>query len=156
MKKSLFLLLLLLFTFSGWAQLKTYSLIEAEKLEQAVPKPLFVFMQTSQCKNCKMMENYTFKNPEVIQLLNDNFYFVSLDAESKVPIIFKKHTFSYKPKGKNTGMNELVEDLATVDGEITFPTFSILDKNNSVVLQISEFTDAKTMIDLLRGVVDFH
>ncbi|UOK43258.1 MULTISPECIES: thioredoxin family protein [Flavobacterium] len=143
-------------TLNSFAQLKTHSFEEAEKLEQQQPKPIFVFVHTSWCKYCKMMENSTFKNPEVVQLLNDNFYFVSLDAESKEPIIIKNRTFTYKPKGKNTGIHELAEELATVDGNISYPTFSILDKNNAILLQISEFTDAKTMIVLLKEAADFH
>lgn len=156
MKKKLLILFFFLCTFSGWSQLKTYTFSEAEKLEQQQSKPIFVFVHTSWCKYCKMMENSTFKNPEVIQLLNDNFYFVSLDAENKTPISFKNQTFKFKPKGKNTGVHELAEALGTVDGSITYPTFSILDKNNSILLQISEFTDAKTMLTLLKEAVNFH
>lgn len=154
------LALLLFFCFwassNSFAQLKTYSFEEADKLEQQQPKPIFVFVHTSWCKYCKMMENSTFKNPEVVQLLNDNFYFVSLDAEDKSPIVFKNRTFTYKPKGKNTGINELAEELATVDGNLSYPTFSILDNNNAILLQISDFTDAKTMIGLLKETADFH
>jgi thioredoxin-related protein len=156
MKQKLFILLFLLVAFSGFAQLKTYTFSEAEKLEQQQPKPIFVFVHTSWCKYCKMMENSTFKNPEVIQLLNDNFYFVSLDAEDKSPILFKNHAFKFKPKGQNSGVHELAEELGTVDGVITYPTFSILDKNNTILLQISEYTDAKTMVGLLTEAANFH
>ncbi|MEW5676643.1 thioredoxin family protein [Flavobacterium enshiense] len=156
MKTKLLIAFLFFCTFSGFAQLKTYTFAQAEKLEQSDPKPIFVFIHTSWCKYCKMMENSTFKNPEVVQLLNDNFYFVALDAEQKTPITFKSKTFKFKPKGQNTGVHELAEELATVDGSITYPTFSILDKNNSIVLQISEFTDAKTMITLLKEATDIR
>ena len=102
------------------------------------------------------MENSTFKNPEVVQLLNENFYFVSLDAEQKNPILFKNNTFRFQPKGQNTGVHELAEELGTVDGAMTYPTFSILDKNNTILLQISEYTDAKTMITLLKEAATFR
>lgn len=156
MRKNLTLVLLLFCVFYGHAQLKTYTFSEAEKLVQQQSKPVFVFVHTSWCKYCKMMENSTFKNPEVIQLLNENFYFISLDAESKAPIEFKNHVFNFKPNGKNTGVHELAEELAIVDGRLTYPTFSILDKNNTVIVQVSEFTDAKTMIGLLKEAADFH
>ena len=156
MTKKLLILLVFFCTFSGFAQLKTYTFSEAEKLEQQNPKPIFVFIHTSWCKYCKMMENSTFKNPEVVQLLNDNFYFVSLDAEQKSPILFKNNTFRFQPKGQNTGVHELAEELGTVDGAMTYPTFSILDKNNTILLQISEYTDAKTMITLLKEAATFR
>ena len=156
MTKKLLILLVFFCTFSGFAQLKTYTFSEAEKLEQQNPKPIFVFIHTSWCKYCKMMENSTFKNPEVVQLLNDNFYFVSLDAEQKNPILFKNNTFRFQPKGQNTGVHELAEELGTVDGAMTYPTFSILDKNNTILLQISDYTDAKTMIGLLKEAATFR
>jgi len=156
MTKKLLILLVFFCTFSGFAQLRTYTFSEAEKLEQQNPKPIFVFIHTSWCKYCKMMENSTFKNPEVVQLLNDNFYFVSLDAEQKNPILFKNNTFRFQPKGQNTGVHELAEELGTVDGAMTYPTFSILDKNNTILLQISEYTDAKTMIGLLKEAATFR
>ncbi len=156
MTKKLLILLVFFCTFSGFAQLRTYTFSEAEKLEQQNPKPIFVFIHTSWCKYCKMMENSTFKNPEVVQLLNDNFYFVSLDAEQKSPILFKNNTFRFQPKGQNTGVHELAEELGTVDGAMTYPTFSILDKNNTILLQISEYTDAKTMITLLKEAATFR
>ena len=156
MTKKLLILLVFFCAFSGFAQLKTYTFSEAEKLEQQNPKPIFVFIHTSWCKYCKMMENSTFKNPEVVQLLNEHFYFVSLDAEQKSPILFKNNIFRFKPKGQNTGVHELAEELGTVDGAITYPTFSILDKNNAILLQISEYTDAKTMIGLLKEAANFR
>lgn len=156
MKTKLAIVLLFFCAFSGFAQLKTYTFPEAEKLERQNPKPVFVFVHTSWCKYCKMMENSTFKNPEVVQLLNDNFYFVSLDAEQKAPITFKNKTFRYKPKGQNSGVNELAEELGTIDGALTYPTFSILGKDNTILLQISEYTDAKTMIGLLKEAAAFR
>ncbi|HSD14901.1 MAG TPA: thioredoxin family protein [Flavobacterium sp.] len=155
-QRNLILLLFFMASLNGFAQLKTYSFEEAQKLEQQQPKTIFVFVHTSWCKYCKMMENSTFKNPEVVQLLNDNFYFVSLNAEDKSPIVFKNRTFTFKPKGNNTGVHELAEELATIDDQIAYPTFSILDKNNTILLQISDFTDAKTMIGLLKEAAEFH
>jgi thiol:disulfide interchange protein len=51
---------------SGFAQLKTYSFQEAEKLSAENPKPIVVFVHTSWCKYCKMMENITFKTQKLL------------------------------------------------------------------------------------------
>ena len=72
---------------SGFAQLKAYSFEEAEQLSLENPKPIVVFVHTNWCKYCKMMENTTFKNKELINELNANFYFVLFDAESKTYIL---------------------------------------------------------------------
>jgi thioredoxin-related protein len=135
---------------SGFAQLKTYSFEEVEKLSREKPKPIVVFIHTSWCKYCKMMEHATFKNQDIITLLNDNFYFISLDAESKNNITFNGHTFKFKPTGQNTGIHELATALATIDGEVVYPTITILDAEFSIVFQKHSFLNAKGLIPILE------
>jgi thiol:disulfide interchange protein len=66
MKKINLYTFLLIVVPSGFAQLKTYSFQEAEKLSAENPKPIVVFVHTSWCKYCKMMENITFKTQKLL------------------------------------------------------------------------------------------
>lgn len=151
MKKIIFILLIFFWAMpTGFAQLKTYSFEEVEKLSKESPKPIVVFIHTSWCKYCKMMEHAAFKNPEIITILNDNFYFISLDAESKNNITFNGHTFKFKPTGQNTGIHELATALATIDGEVVYPTITILDAEFSIVFQKHSFLNAKGLIAILE------
>lgn len=134
---------------SGFAQLKTYSFEEAEKLAKENPKPFVVFVHTSWCNYCKMMENSTFKNSEIIQLLNSDFYFISLDAESKTAILFNNQVFQFKPKGKNTGIHELATELATIDSQVVYPTVTVLNPDFSIVFQKHSFLNAKELLVVL-------
>ncbi len=136
---------------SGFAQLKTYSFEEAEKLAKENPKPFVVFVHTSWCNYCKMMENSTFKNPEIITLLNTDFYFIALDAESKTTIQFNNHKFQFKPKGKNTGIHELATELATIDSQVVYPTITILNPDFSIVFQKHSFLNAKKLLVVLKN-----
>jgi thioredoxin-related protein len=135
---------------SGFAQLKTHTFEEAEKLSKENPKPFVIFIHTSWCQYCKMMENSTIKNPEVIALLNDNFYFISLDAESKKDIHFNNHTFRFQPKGQNTGIHELATELATIDSQVVYPTLTILQPDFSIVFQKHSFLKAKELMVILQ------
>ena len=135
---------------SGFAQLKTYSFEEAEKLSKEKPKPFVVFIHTSWCKYCKMMENSTFKSPEIISLLNDNFYFISFDAESKEDIHFNNHLFKFKPNGQNTGVHELATALATIDSEVVYPTITILQYDYSILFQKHSFLNTKELLIVLE------
>lgn len=135
---------------SGFAQLKTYSFEEVEKLSQENPKPIVIFIHTSWCKYCKMMEHSTFKNPEIITVLNDDFYFISLDAENKKEIVFNNHAFKFIPKGQNTGIHELATTLATIDGELVYPTITILAPDFSILFQKHSFLNAKGLIPILE------
>ena len=125
MKKGFFILFIFFWAIpSGFAQLKTYSFEEVEKLSKENPKPIVVFIHTSWCKYCKIMENSTFKNQEVVTLLNSAFYFISFDAETKNTITFNNYTFKFKPKGQNTGIHELATALATINNEVVYPTIT--------------------------------
>jgi thioredoxin-related protein len=135
---------------SGFAQLKTYSFEEAEKLSKENPKPFVIFVHTSWCNYCKMMENSTFKNPEIIQLLNTDFYFISLDAESKEDIHFNNQVFQFKPKGQNTGIHELATELANIDSQVVYPTVTILQTDFSIVFQKHSFLNAKELLFILE------
>jgi thioredoxin-related protein len=153
MKKWVYILLIFFWAIpSGFAQLKTYSFEEAEKLCKENPKPYVVFIHTSWCNYCKMMKNSTFKNPEVIKILNTDFYFISLDAESKEDINFNNNTFKFQPKGQNTGIHELATELAAIDSQVVYPTIAILDPDFSIVFQKHSFLNAKELLTILEKI----
>ena len=151
MKKWVYIVLIFFWAIpSGFAQLKTQSFEEAEKLCKENPKPFVVFVHTSWCNYCKMMENSTFKNPEIIRLLNTDFYFISLDAESKKVIHFNNQVFQFKPKGQNTGIHELATELATIDSQVVYPTVTVLNPDFSIVFQKHSFLNAKELLGVLE------
>ena len=99
-----------------------------------------------------MMENSTFKNPEIIKVLNTDFYFISLDAESKKDIFFNNHSFKFKPQGPNTGVHELASALATIDSEVIYPTLTILESDFSIVFQKHSLLNAKDLLLILQKI----
>lgn len=151
MKQWYYILLIFFWSIpSGFAQLRTYTFEEAEKFSKENPKPYVVFIHTSWCNYCKTMENSTFKNPEIINLLNTNFYFISLDAESKDDILFNNHTFRFIPKGQKTGIHELATALATINSQVVYPTVTILQTDFSIVFQKDSFLNNKELIVVLE------
>lgn len=147
MKKKTFLLLILFWAIpSSFAQLKTHTFEEVAQLSQENPKPIVVFVHTSWCKYCKMMENSTFKNEEIIRNLNNDFYFISFDAETKSDITVNQHTFKFNPTGTNTGIHELATALATVDSQVVYPTLTILDVDYSIIFQKHSLISAKELL----------
>ncbi|PJJ10041.1 uncharacterized protein DUF255 [Flavobacterium sp. 1] len=153
MKKWLYILLIFFWAIpSGFAQLKTYTFEQAEKSSKENPKPFVVFIHTSWCNYCKMMENSTFKNSEIIALLNDNFYFISFDAESKEDIHINNHTYQFKPNGQNTGIHELATALATINSQVVYPTVTILQTDFSIVFQKGSFLSGKELIAILKKI----
>ncbi|RXR21160.1 thioredoxin family protein [Flavobacterium amnicola] len=152
MKKISIIWLFLLFTFPFFGQLKSYSFSEVEKLNKITPKPTLVFVHTSWCNYCKIMENSTFKNQEVIQQLNENFYFVSLDAEVPSDITFLNHTFKFRPTGPKTGVHELATELATINNKVMYPTIAILDASFAILFQKQSYLNAEELLSILQKI----
>ena len=147
--KKWFLILALVTAVPTFAQLKTHTFEEAEKLAVETPKPYVVFIHTDWCKFCKMMENTTFKNKEIITALNRNFYFISFNAEEKKDIFFNKTVFKFKPKGNNSGVHELATALAEKNGNTAYPAITILNPDYSIAVQLQSYTNAKDLLQVL-------
>ena len=143
--KKILTIIVILFANQIVAQINTYTFEQAEKLSVENPKPFVIFIHTNWCKICKMMENTTFKNKDVIQNLNQNFYFISFNAEDKKEVQFHQNTFKFKPKGTDSGIHELAELLSNQ----TYPTTTILHPDYSIVTQIESFVNAKTLLQIL-------
>lgn len=131
------------------ATLKIVTFSEVEELHQQNPKPIVVFIYTDWCKFCHGMKITTFKNKEVIQLLNDKFYFINLNGEERTAITFLGKTFVYKPTGTNTGTHKLTKELASKKGIIRYPTTVVLNSKFEINLQLNGFNTAKNIIKLL-------
>ena len=133
-----------------FAQIKSYQFQQIDDLQKNEKRSTVVFIHTDWCKYCKLMQQTTFKNKNIIKLLNEQFYFIDFNAEEKLSITFNAKTFKYKPTGSNTGIHELAEQLATVDSKISYPTLCFLNPNNEIIFQYNEFINVKNLIILLQ------
>ena len=144
--KKFIILFFLLIANQNFAQLNTFTFEEAEKLSIENPKPFVIFIHTDWCKICKMMQKTTFKNQEIIKELNQNFYFISFNAETKKDITFNKNKFKFKQKGNNSGIHELAEELSNQ----IYPTLTILNSDYSILTQIESFINVKGLTKILQ------
>ena len=138
----------------GKEVLNIFTFEEVEELHQQIPKPILVFLYTDWCKICFGMKKTTFRNTEVIKLLNDNFYFVKLNAEEKKEITFLGKMFTYKPTGINTGMHELAAELGTIKKTIRYPTTIILNTVFEIDAQLTGLYNTRKMTDILTTYID--
>lgn len=136
------------------AKLNTYTFSEVEKLQLQKPKPIVVFLYTDWCKFCFGMEQTTFKNDTIIQLLNKNFYFIKLNGEEKKKITFLGKTFVYKPTGTNTGVHELAAELASSNNKISYPTTTLLSINYTIDVQLNSYIKSNLMEQILSEYIN--
>ena len=118
--------LLLIFVSSGiFAQrngpINWVSLQEADSLYKIQPKPFFVDVYTDWCGWCKRMDATTFSNQEIANYLNQNFYAVKLDAETKDSILFKGSVFKNTQQEKvKVLLDSLKLELEVIASELSY------------------------------------
>ena len=66
---------------------------QAVALNDKAPKKIFIDTYTQWCGWCKRMDASTFKDTAVVRYMNDHYYAVKLDAETKDTIRFKGNLF---------------------------------------------------------------
>lgn len=89
------------------------------------------------------MKATTFKNKEIIETLNSNFYFIDFNAEEKRNIAFNNQIFKFKPSGNNVGVHELALQLGTINNQIVYPVLCVLNENYEIILQYSNYLSPK-------------
>lgn len=136
---------------SVFSQIETKTFAQIDSLLITNPKPVVVFIHTDWCKMCKIMENNTLNNSDIVKKLNANFYFVSLNAEEKHSITFNNLVFKYTPNGVHTGINQLAEQLGTINGELAYPTICILNKKHEIVFQYNKLLNSEEFLTILNA-----
>ena len=134
---------------TSYAQVNTYQFEQLDSL-QKIKKNVVVFIHTDWCKYCQAMKQTTFKADNVISKLNTDFYFVELNAEEKRTIYFNGHVFKYVATGTNIGMHELAEQLGRINGETIYPTICVLNANNEIIYQHTQFIDSGGLLEILK------
>ena len=131
------------------AQPDAFRFEQLESLQKKERRPVVVLISTDWCRYCGRMKLSTLRDERVVKQLNENFYFVSLNAEEKNDIRFLGHTFKYRPTGNETGVHELAEQLGSMDGQLSFPTISVLNADMEIIYQHGGYLSAKELSSIL-------
>ena len=123
---------------------------EVDRLQHIQKRKIIVFIHTDWCQYCQRMKSTTFKNQEIIDKLNSDFYLIDFNAEEKRDITFNGQVFKYKPTGNNVGVHELALQLGTINKQIVYPVLCVLNEENEIILQYSNYLNAKDFKVLLE------
>jgi thioredoxin-related protein len=80
------------------------SLEEAEAKMKVEPKKVYIDLFTDWCYWCKVMDKKTFTNPSVTDYLNQHFYCIHIDAETKDSILFQGKKYGRLPNSKTNDL----------------------------------------------------
>jgi len=92
------------------------------------PRPIMVDVYTTWCGPCKMMTAQTFNHPQIAKYINDNFYAVKFDAESKDTVKFDKYVFVSSDVTNAKAPHQFAASI--LDNQLAYP--SIVFLNNQI------------------------
>ena len=133
MKVFIIFLFLMLVPCFYLSQMKTSTFSDLENSQKEYQKPVIIHLYTDWCSVCKIESFQLNKNKELVEMINEDFYFINFEAEkTKEKINFQGQEFEYLPNG-NSGIHELALALAKNKNQPVYPLWIILDKNQNLI-----------------------
>ncbi len=125
-----------------------------EALEDSLavrPKKVFIDFYTDWCTYCRKMDKVVFTKPDVIKVLNEQYYAVRFDAETNASITFGGRQFINDQVGESrTPVHQIAQLLALRGGKFTAPTLICLDEEFNVITRHFEYMDSNKLLQALE------
>ena len=106
--------------------------------QEIFPKKVLINVYKRDSKWCQQMDSLTYRDPTIVNYINNHFYAVMLDADEKKTLVFRGERYKYTNKGRN-GYHELVDFL--LQGRICYPTTVFLDEKMNVIQPLAGYKD---------------
>ena len=128
---------------------KWYTFEEAVNLQKKSPKPIMVDVYTSWCGPCKMMSKNTFGNPIIAKYLNDNYYPVKFDAETRDSVKFNGFVFANKnPEGTQRPVHDFA--VSILEGKLSYPSVVFLNEDIKKIQTVVGYHQAEQFEPILK------
>lgn len=112
-------------------------------------KPIIIDVYTSWCGWCRVMEKETYSQETVASYINENYYAVKFNAETKDSVEFNGKKYGYNPAYK---ANELAVYL--LEGRMGYPATILLPNTNAQPAPLPGFLKPSELEPPLRFIGD--
>lgn len=118
-----------------------YDIETAQKLSDSIPRRIFIDFSTSWCGWCKKMDAETFQNPVIAKYMNEHYYCVKFDAESRDTIVFNGQTFYNRGAANSRSANDFA--ITVLHGQLSYPSYAIFDKERTHITILQGYMPAE-------------
>lgn len=136
-----FLIICLIFGLNATSQsINWVTIDEALELQKQNPKKIIIDMYTNWCGPCKMFDRITFKNQDVVDYINTNYYAVKFNAEGNEIVNFNGLELTnpnYDPKlaNRRNGRHQFTAYLRVS----AYPTLIFLGESGEYLAPVPGF-----------------
>lgn len=132
-------------------KVRLYTIEDVEKLSKTAPRKVMVDVYTDWCGWCKRMDAETFNHPVIAAYINQHYYPVKLNAESKESITFRGQVYKFVQNGPG-GYNELAAGL--LNGRLSFPSIAYLNEKLELLGAVPGYRAPRDLEPLLNYIAE--
>ncbi len=126
---------------------------EAVELSRQNPRKIIIDVYTDWCGFCKRMEAETFNNPQVASYINNHFYAVKLNSETRDTINFQGHKFVNEGEARRSP-HQL--SIALLGGQMSYPTVVYINEDLELLTSVPGFMTPAGIEPILRFFAEDH
>jgi len=132
-------------------------LAKAEKLSEKYNKNMLLYFYRDNCDFCMRMKKEVLSDPQVINLVNENFFPVMINGKSKKPIVYNGKKYindvSIEEDPKSTWRHNLFFELvAPTNNNHYWPTIVILNGKHEKQRQFPGFQSKPQLLRNLNRI----
>ena len=111
------------------------------------PKPILLYFSTNWCSYCMIQKKQLKKEDELLQILNNDIYFIEIDAEANQSIIFLGREYKSSSNGK---MHSFLEEFIDKKDQISYPYWVLISEEFKIEMKYTGLIKNKTLKHLLK------
>jgi thioredoxin-related protein len=122
-------------------EIRWFSFNKGMEIAQKHKKPVVVDFYADWCHWCQVMAKTTFKNPEIIKKMNNEYVAIKIDTQKNESITYRGVRYSSIGFAQAIGVEGL-------------PTVLFLDKKGAIITRLGGYIRANTFLAILDYIKD--